>query len=97
MELLRTDLTEENVDQLAVTSTSTAILAAKRTHEYVNTEFLLQFNFIYEFFASVLTITTLPWYEPSDNVKQLCVASFQAPSSRFPQCLPNNSVFKMLK
>ncbi|KAJ6648786.1 putative helicase mov-10-B.2 [Pseudolycoriella hygida] len=44
----------------------------------------------------ILKIIPLPWYEPNDDVKELCVASFQSPSSKFHPFLPHNSAFNLI-
>lgn len=44
----------------------------------------------------VLKILPLPWYEPSQYVKELCNASFYAPSTKFQPLLPYNPVYNLV-
>ncbi|KAG4073853.1 hypothetical protein HA402_014058 [Bradysia odoriphaga] len=44
----------------------------------------------------ILKIMTLPWYEPTPDVKELCILSFHAPSPRVHPIIPHNRAYNLI-
>lgn len=83
---------------------SSNIIPFKRVPEYVeifpfstNPKFPIFHAFLSFCFASVLKLFPLPWYEPTPDVKEVCICSFQAPLPNVEAVLPHNHAYNMIK